>query len=75
MPHNPATESRPTLTVNGEPRPLPDPPTVAGLLAEMKLKPDVVAVELNKRLVRSPDYDRGLSTGDTIEIVTFVGGG
>jgi len=34
-----------------------------------------VAIELNRRLVRSEKYDTALSPGDEIEIVTFVGGG
>ena len=63
------------VTVNGEPRDLPDGTTVTGLLEQLKLLPRSVAVELNRRLLRSEKYPTALKDGDTIEIVTFVGGG
>ena len=34
-----------------------------------------VALELNRRLVRSEKYDTPLKDGDEVAIVTFVGGG
>ena len=64
-----------TVTVNGDPRELPDGTTIRALLAELKLTPDKVAVELNRRLARSDKYDTALKAGDVVEIVTFVGGG
>ncbi len=63
------------LHLNGEPRELPDGTTIHSLLAELKLTPDKVAVELNRRLVRSDKYDTPLKDADVIEVVTFVGGG
>ncbi|MEM7807293.1 MAG: sulfur carrier protein ThiS [Planctomycetota bacterium] len=63
------------VTVNGEPKQLPADATVTSLLARLKLTPNQVAVEVNKRLRRAADYDRPLADGDTIELVTFVGGG
>jgi thiamine biosynthesis protein ThiS len=63
------------LTVNGQPRDLPDDASITALLADLKLTPDKVAVELNRRLVRSDKYDATLKAGDVVEIVTFVGGG
>ena len=39
------------------------------------LVPEKVAIELNRRLVRSDKYDTPLKDGDEVEIVTFVGGG
>jgi len=45
------------------------------LVARFKLVPEKVAIELNRRLVRSSQYDATLSHGDELEIVTFVGGG
>jgi len=38
------------------------------------MKPEKVAIELNRRLVKSDRYDAMLNAGDEIEIVTFVGG-
>ena len=63
------------VKVNGEDRTLDDGQTVAGLLASLKLSSDKVAVELNRRLLRSEKYDTPLKEGDQVEIVTFVGGG
>jgi sulfur carrier protein len=64
-----------TITLNGDPCDLPDGTTIRGLLAELKLTPDKVAVEVNRRLVRGERYDTVLKAGDVVEVVTFVGGG
>ena len=64
-----------TITVNGQPRDVSDGLHIAALLEQMKLKPSHVAVELNRRLVRSEQYDTPLKAGDEVEVVTFVGGG
>jgi len=63
------------VKVNGQEREVPEGMTVRQLIEEHKLSPSKVAVELNRRLVRSDKYDAELSEGDEIEIVTFVGGG
>ena len=64
-----------TVIVNGEKRDLPDGMTLRGLLSELSLTPDKVAIELNRRLAKSDKLDAPLAAGDEIEIVTFVGGG
>jgi thiamine biosynthesis protein ThiS len=64
-----------TVTVNGESRELDDQTTLRALVSLFKLTPEKVAIELNKRLVRTEKYDTTLKSGDEIEIVTFVGGG
>jgi thiamine biosynthesis protein ThiS len=63
------------VTVNGEAKQLPDGETIRALVARHKLTPEKVAIELNRRLVRSDKYDQPLKEGDEVEIVTFVGGG
>ena len=63
------------LKVNGQHRDLPDGLTVAALIDQHQLTPDKVAIELNRRLLRSAKYDTILKDGDEVEIVTFVGGG
>jgi thiamine biosynthesis protein ThiS len=63
------------VTVNGEPRDLPDGETVRALIVRYQLAPEKVAVELNRRLLRGEKYDTKLKQGDEVEIVTFVGGG
>ena len=64
-----------TLTLNGQPLERPQGETIRSLLAFRGLDPMKVAVELNRRLVRSSAYDTPLKDQDQIEIVTFVGGG
>jgi len=63
------------VTVNGDPRDLPDGETVRALIVSHNLSPDKVAIELNRRLLRGDKYDTPLKEGDEVEIVTFVGGG
>lgn len=63
------------FTLNGNFRDLPEGMTIHSLLSDLKLTPDKVAVELNRRLVRSEKYDMPLKEGDVVEVVTFVGGG
>jgi sulfur carrier protein len=63
------------ITVNGMERQVAQGQTVLSLLAEAKLTPERVAVEVNKRLIRTERYGEQLRDGDQIEIVTFVGGG
>ena len=63
------------ITVNGEERNCPLGTSISKLLETMSLKPEKVAVELNRRLVRNAQYATELKPGDKIEIVTFVGGG
>ena len=63
-------------TVNGTPRALAAGATVADLVAALGLRPELVAVEVNKALVpRRRHAEHPLSTGDRVEIVTLVGGG
>ena len=64
-----------TIKVNGETRDVTDAITVRALIESHKLSPEKVAVELNRRLLRSDKYDTALKENDEIEIVTFVGGG
>lgn len=65
-----------TLTVNGEAREMPEGATVRDLLAAARVRGDAVAVERNGALVRRRDFEATrLAAGDSIEIVTFVGGG
>ena len=63
------------IQVNGEKRDLPDGTTLRALVEQFNMKPEKVAIELNRRLVKSDRYDTLLKDGDEVEIVTFVGGG
>ena len=62
--------------VNGEPRELNQPLTLAELVAELDLPPARIAIELNRTVVRRNDWSATtLNDEDRIEIVHFVGGG
>jgi sulfur carrier protein len=64
------------LTVNGEPRDLPDGTTVATLVDTLGLKGRAVAVEVNKEVVPKRRHSEApLREGDHVEVVTLVGGG
>jgi thiamine biosynthesis protein ThiS len=64
------------LSINGEDREFPSNLTVASLIAHLGMKPDRVAVELNRNLVPRDRWDKTpLSDNDKLEIVHFVGGG
>jgi thiamine biosynthesis protein ThiS len=68
------------LHINGEPRsfpePMPAPFTLAALIESLEMKPDRVAIELNRDIVpRDRWAQTALKDGDRLEIVQFVGGG
>ena len=64
------------LTINGEERSFEQPLTLAGLIEQLGLKLDRVAVEHNRAIVQRPLWsETSLSEGDRLEIVQFVGGG
>jgi thiamine biosynthesis protein ThiS len=64
------------LLINGEERGFASPLTLAGLVEQLGMKQDRVAVELNRNIVpRGLWAETALSEGDRLEIVHFVGGG
>jgi len=67
------------LHINGEERDFPAvraPFTLALLIESLGMKPDRVAVELNRDIVpRDRWAATALSDGDQLEVVHFVGGG
>jgi thiamine biosynthesis protein ThiS len=64
------------IQLNGEAREIPASCTVASLVTELGLRPEQVAVELNRRLVRRDLREKvELQDGDELELVTLVGGG
>jgi sulfur carrier protein len=63
------------IKVNGADRDVPDGITVTQLIEQHNLTPQKVAIELNRRLIRTEKYETPLKEGDEVEIVTFVGGG
>ena len=69
------------LHINGEegtygPAPGREPFTLAALIESLNMKPDRVAVELNRDIVPRDRWPQTqLKDGDRLEIVHFVGGG
>jgi thiamine biosynthesis protein ThiS len=65
------------LQINGEEREFNvSPLTLAALVETLGMKPDRVAVELNRDIVpRNLWAETSLSEGDKLEVVHFVGGG
>ena len=64
------------ITLNGEKHFLVEPLSVVDLLRSLGVDPEKVAVELDRRIVRVPDWG-GVMVGDgaVVEVVQFVGGG
>lgn len=64
------------ITLNGDRYELGEPMTVSRLLARLGIDPRRVAVEHNLAVVKRAAYaSTTVQTGDTVEIVNFVGGG
>ncbi len=64
------------IMLNGNPLPLQEPTTVAGLLESQQLGERRVAVEVNGEIVpRGRHAEHMLAAGDTVEIVHALGGG
>jgi thiamine biosynthesis protein ThiS len=65
-----------TLHINGEPRDFAAPISLSALLEQLGMKPDRVAIELNRGIIPREQWtETSLSDGDHLEIVQFVGGG
>ena len=64
------------LHINGEARDFASPLSLASLIDQLGMMQDRVAVELNRGIVPREQWAAtGLSDGDRLEIVHFVGGG
>ncbi len=64
------------VQVNGESRRVPEEINVTGLLRDLELNVERVAVEVNMEILDRRDFDaRTLREGDRIEILSFIGGG
>ncbi len=64
------------IVVNGEARCVQVGQTVLNLLQDLRLEPERVAVELDRRIVKRSEWaSLELAPGAQLEIVQFVGGG
>jgi thiamine biosynthesis protein ThiS len=75
-PHSQGMDDLLRVTLNGESKAFDRPLTVADLLRHVGLDTGKVAVERNAEIVpRSVHADTWLVSGDSLEIVHFIGGG
>jgi len=64
------------VEVNGQRREVAEGSTIAQLLEMLGVRAPLVVVEHNHRILKREEYGTvRLCTGDTVEIVHFVGGG
>ena len=64
------------IQVNGESQTLQDGLTVKDLLHSLDIRIEQVAVELNLKIIDRGDFAHSvLQNGDTVEIISFMGGG
>jgi thiamine biosynthesis protein ThiS len=64
------------IILNGEPKEIPANLAVAGLIQELGLTPERLAIEVNRRIIRRAEWPTAiLAEGDKVEVVHFVGGG
>ena len=64
------------IQVNGESRQVREEINVTGLLQDLQLNVERVAVEINLEILDRRHFDaRILEEGDRIEIMSFIGGG
>lgn len=64
------------IMLNGKGREVAGDTTVLGLLNELDIKPQGIAVELNLEIVSKSKFaETVLKDGDKVEIVRMVGGG
>jgi sulfur carrier protein len=64
------------VVVNGQAREVPEGANIFDLLRILEIDPSRVAVELDRAIVRKPEWESSrLHEGSRVEIVWFVGGG
>lgn len=73
----PIGENKPMrVHVNGETREVPAEISLTELLDHLKMPSRLLAIELNKQVVRRKDWsDTRVNDEDVVEIIHFVGGG
>jgi thiamine biosynthesis protein ThiS len=62
--------------INGKLQPVASGTTITGLLGELGIRPDHVAVEINLEIMDRREFDRRvLQAEDRVEVISFIGGG
>lgn len=64
------------IVLNGDPTELPGPMSVSALLEHLKVNPRLVAVEVDRDVIKRACYGETMVVdGTEVEVVAFVGGG
>ncbi len=64
------------ILCNGRQQELSDNTSLLDLLRELRLPPDTVVAEVNRRIIEPDQYgELQLQDGDRVELIRFVGGG
>jgi len=64
------------ITINGKEYPLEGSQTLADVFAQLSIKPEKMAIELNGEIIpRDAIASTEIKANDKIEIIQFVGGG
>ena len=64
------------MKVNGKDISLNDKKTISDLLKALKINENRVVVELNREIIVKEDFSKiNLKEDDTVEVISFVGGG
>ena len=65
-----------TIFLNGKETEVDESFTILDLVKQVKLPPELVACELNLKIIKRSDYSSvKISAGDRIEILQMIGGG
>lgn len=65
-----------TITLNGKKEELPQEINLAELLKKKNIRPEVVTVEINDRVLSRQEFDKTvIKDNDRLEFVYFMGGG
>ena len=63
------------ITLNGEQTAITGP-TLLAMVKEKGFNPNTVIAEVNAQLIQKDDWEQtALTEGDTVELLSFVGGG
>ncbi|MBI1864500.1 MAG: sulfur carrier protein ThiS [Nitrospirae bacterium] len=64
------------ISLNGQKETCDDGATIASLLQNRNIRPEMVSVEVNDTIVERGRYDQvRLEEGDSVELLYFMGGG
>ncbi len=64
------------ISLNGQKETCDDGATIASLLQNRNVRPEMVSVEVNDSIVERGRYDQvRLKEGDSVELLYFMGGG